>query len=320
MEWYHILLIILGAVLVLFVLPLFISSYFAFNYIFKRNNGEGKFEDMDLSVTPYKPYEEDIKNAIAFFKTLNQEVVNVKSHDGLRLQGYYYNNNSDVTVMFVHGYRASPFNNFSTVGKKMYEEGYNVFFIDQRAHNASEGKYTTFGIKERYDVRTWLYKLNDLYNPKKVILYGLSMGCASSEMALSLELPKNLKLAVLDCGFNDVFDLMMYQTQKRIKLNPYLSVKIMNIYAKLFAGFNMFETKSSDSLKEAKVPCFFIHGKKDDVVPFSHGLENYEACPTKKDCVFLEDVDHARCYYAGGKDLEEKLMKFIKEVLEEGEE
>ena len=320
MEWYHILLIIIGAILVLFVIPLFISSFFAFNWIFKRKEGEGKFEDMDLSLTPYKPYETEIKEAIKFFKSLTPEEVTVKSHDGLRLKGYYYNNNSETTVLFVHGYRACPFNNFSTVGKKMYDEGFNVFFIDQRAHNNSEGKYTTFGIKEHRDVQTWLYKINDFYRPKNIILYGLSMGCASSEMALGLNLPSNLKVAILDCGFRDVFSLMMYQTQRRIKINPYLSVKIMNLYAKIFAGFDMNETRSDESLKKAKVPCLFIHGKNDDVVPFSHGQANYEACNSKKDSIFLDGVDHARCYYAGGEELERKLMSFINEALkDEGE-
>lgn len=319
MEWYHIILIVIGSLLLLSVLALLGISFVAFLLYFKRKDDKVKFEDRDLSLTAYKPYEVEIRDAIKFFKEKTPIDVTVKSHDGLKLKGYYYNNNSDTTVVFVHGYGASPFHNFSTVGKRMFLEGYNVFFIIQRAHNESEGKYTTFGIKERRDVQTWLYKINDMFEPKKLILYGLSMGCASSAMALGLELPKNLKVAVLDCGFNDVFSLMMYQTKRRIKINPYLTVRIMNFYAKIFGGFDMREVTSSQALSRTTVPCLFIHGRKDDVVPISHGEENFEACASKKEAIFLDGVDHARCYYAGGIEVEEKVMDFVKNALEEGE-
>ena len=234
----------------------------------------------------------------------------------MKLRGFYINNNSSKTVFFVHGYRATPFNNFSWAARKLYDEGYNLFFIDQRAHGESEGKYITFGIKERFDVVDWAHFINEKYNPKDIILYGLSMGCASCEMALELNLPNNVRCAILDCGFKSTFSLMVYQTKKRIKIGATISVLFMDIYCRLLGGFSMFDASSQKALTKATIPCLFIHGTNDRTVPLSHGKTNYNACGSNvKDFVFLHGVEHALCYYEGYPDLENKIVSFIKDSL-----
>ena len=84
---------------------------------------------------------------------------------------------------------------------------------------------------------------------------------------------------------------------------------------KLFRGAD-FNTVLCDineeSLKKAKVPCFFIHGKADETVPFSHAEANYEACCTEKEKYFIDDVLHAQAYYYGGEDLKNKLIDFLR--------
>ncbi len=312
MDWYFIVLIVVGFLLI----SELIVAFFAFKALFGRKPGEGSFKDLDLSNTLYKNHEKRIKEEFIFLENLISENVYITSHDGLKLRGFYIDNHSDKTVFFVHGYRATPLNNFSWVARKMYDEGYNLFFIDQRAHGESEGKYTTFGIKERFDVVSWSHFINEKYNPKHIILYGLSMGCASSEMALELDLPDNVRCAILDCGFKSVFSLMVYQTKKRIKFGATISVLFMNIYCKLLGGFSMFDASSEKALKNAKIPCFFIHGTNDMTVPLSHGKANYNACNSSKDFMFLHGVEHALCYYEGYPDLENKIISFIDKSIE----
>ena len=312
MQWYWWLVIIVAAILVLVVIPLIVSSHIAQNFIFKRPKGEGDFGEIDLKGTGYEPYEKDIKDSVAFFRDMPCDNLEMTSFDGLKLTGFYYDNKSDKTVIFVHGFKAMPLNNFAVVGRDLYNEGYNVFFLNQRAHNGSEGEYTTFGIKERKDVVAWAHKINELYSPEKLVLYGMSMGCASVSMALELDIPSNVKCAVLDCGFKAVFPLMMSETQKRIKINPYFSVLIMNELAKKHARFNMFEASPESALKNAKVPCFFIHGTEDETVPLEHGIANYNACASEKEKYFVEGVQHAKAYYYGEEDLKNTLLAFLK--------
>lgn len=306
MEWYYYLIIIF----ILFVVGLFISAFIAFKLFFCRGY-EREFINVDLSQTLYAKHEEWIKESYSFLQSLPSEDVYMMSRDKLKLKGLYIDNKSEKTIFFIHGYHSTPFNHFACVGRRMYELGYNLFFIDQRAHLQSEGKYPTFGIKERLDVVDWAHFINKHYNPKHIILYGLSMGCASAEMAISLDIPNNVRCAILDCGFKSPFSLMVYQTKKRVKFLATIGVLVMNIYCKLIGGFSLFESSSEKSLRKAKVPCFFIHGTNDTTVPFSHGKSNFEACTSKKEFAFLEGVEHALCYYEGYPDLEARIVSFI---------
>ena len=309
MEWYHYLLI---AVVVLLIFPHFVVSYIVFGIVFKRNSkAEVPYKQKDLTVTDHKICRDKIYEAIDFLEAQAHEEVSIKSFDGLNLKGLYYNNNSDTTILLVHGYRSMPYNSFNMAAKNLYEQGYNLLFIVQRAHGKSEGTYTSFGMLERKDVHSWIKFINDNYNPKNLYLYGSSMGCASVEMSFEFEMPSNVKGAILDCGFSDVFKLVKSECAKRNPFNIHLTVLTMNLYCKMFAGFSLFESSGTKGLSNCKVPCFFITGKADEIVDFWHVEKNYEACKTEKESCFLDGVKHGMAYYYGYPELENRITNFI---------
>ena len=315
MEWYWWVLI---AVLVLLIIPHFVVSYIVFGIVFKRNSkAEVPYKEKDLTITDHKNFREQIYEAIDFLEGLEKEYVSINAFDGTKLNGFFINNNSETTVLLVHGYRSMPFNAFNMAGKRLYEEGYNLLYIEHRAHGSSEGTYTSFGILERRDVKSWAEFINEKYNSKNIVLYGSSMGCASVEMSLELDMPSNVKGAILDCGFNDVFKLVKSECGKRNPFNVHLTVLTMNLYCKLFGKFSLFETTSAKALSKTNVPCFFLTGKADEVVDFWHVEQNYNACNSYKECAFLDGVKHGMAYYFGYPDLEERIMKFIKKCISE---
>ena len=315
MDWYWWVLI---AVVVLLIIPHFVVSYIVFGIVFKRNSkAEIPYKEKDLTLTDHKDFKDKIYEAIDFLEGLEKEYVSIKSFDGLKLNGFYINNNSDTTVLLVHGYRSMPFNAFNMAAKRLYEDGYNLLFIEQRAHGSSEGVYTSFGLLERKDVKSWCEFINEKYASKNIVLYGSSMGCASVEMALELDMPNNIKAAILDCGFCDVFKLVKSECRKRNPFNIHLTVLTMNLYCKMFAKFSLFDSSSDRGLSKTNVPCFFLTGKDDKVVEFWHVEKNYNACNSYKECAFLDGVDHGMAYYFGYPDLEERIAKFIKKCINE---
>ena len=312
MQWYHY--VIIG-VLILIIIPHFVASFFVFKFIFERNSkAEIPYKEIDLFKMPHKIQKDRIYEAIDFLESKSYEEVSITSFDGLKLKGKYFNNNSNTTILLSHGYRSMPFNAFNMAAKALYEKGYNLLFIHHRAHGCSEGKYSTFGIKERIDIRNWVDFLNSKYPVDNIILYGSSMGCASIEMSLELDMPSNIKGCILDCGFDNVFKLMISECRKRNPFNVKLTVLTMNLYCKLFAKFSMFETKSSSSIAKSNIPCFFITGKADEVVDFAHVQANYNACKAYKESVFLDGVLHGMCYYEDYPNLENKILNFIENV------
>lgn len=311
MEWYWVLLIVISSFLLLLVIAFISLNYLMFSKLFKRGKIDEDFGTKDLTLTPYKPYIPLVKDSIAYLNTIPKQTLVIKSFDGLSLYGDYFNNNSDTTIIFFHGYNARPLNNFALVAKTLFDEGYNILLVTQRSHGISEGKYITFGINERKDVISWCNKINLDYNPKNIIIYGLSMGCATVAMSLELDLPSNVKAAVLDCGFKSIPDLLDHLSMTAMKRKSKLALKMMELFAKLFGKFDIYASSAIKSIENSKIPCFFLHGKDDNIVPFFHGEDNFNACKTYKDAIFIDNVTHARAFYAAYPDGKDKLLNFI---------
>lgn len=311
MEWYYVLLIIIGSLFLLLVIGFVLLNYLMFSKLFKRGKLDEDFGVKDLTLTQYKPYISLVKDSISYLNTKPKQVLTIKSFDNLTLYGEYLDNNSKNTVIFFHGYNTRPLNNFALVAKTLYDEGYNILLVTQRSHGLSEGKYITFGINERKDVISWCNKVNELYNPENIIVYGLSMGCATVAMSLELDLPNNVKAAVLDCGFKSVPDLLDHLSFTAMKRKSKLALNLMSLFAKMFGKFDIYASSATKSIENSKIPCFFLHGKDDDIVPFFHGLDNYNACKTYKDAIFVDNVTHARAFYAAYPESKNKLLNFL---------
>ena len=307
--------IIIG-VFVFLLIGQLIGSYIGFKYIIPMKPQGNSLLERDLPNTHFGAYEGLIRESFDFVEKLKKEDIYIKSRDGLKLHGCYINNNSDTTIVFKHGYRSRPFNDFSLAMKRLYLEGYNIFYFDQRCHGESEGKYVSFGIKERLDLLDWVKLINENYKPTNIILYGMSMGCATTSMSIPL-MPENVRCAILDCGFSSIYKLMHREAKKMIKVNVTLSVIGIDFYCRLLAGFSMFTMSSRKALKKVKIPCFFIHGTTDSVVPFSHGRENYESCNSEKEVAFIEGAEHGLSYLVDHPNLEERIVKFIKKAINE---
>ena len=316
MDWYYYVLIIIGIIVLFGILPLVIVAKFVFKQIFTRSNKEKDY--VDLKEFPYhlKPYEDFIKNNYVYLRNLEKEEIEIVSDDGLKLKGFYVNNNSDTTILFVHGYQSTPFNSFNGAGKALNEKGYNLCFIYPRCHGLSEGKYVTFGIKERKDVVKWTHKINELYSPKNIIIYGISMGCATSSMALSLDIASNVKCAILDCGFNKPHKEIIHESKNMGKKGGGLIIYFVNIYCKLIGKFSLFETSASSSLKKVKLPCLFIHSDGDKMVPVKDSIDNYNACGSlQKELIVYPKVGHGLSYLDGYPEIENKVLDFIDKVI-----
>ena len=67
-------------------------------------------------------------------------------------------------------------------------------------------------------------------------------------------------------------------------------------------------------MKQCRYPIFFIHGKKDDFVPYEMSVRNYEACISEKKKFFsVDEAGHGMCYLTKRPELEHELMTFLDE-------
>ena len=98
----------------------------------------------------------------------------------------------------MHGFRSNPIHDFSCAFKFYYDKGFNLFVPDQRAHGKSQGKFITYGVKERVDAKCWVDYINTLVDNGEIYMTGVSMGATTVLMATELSLPQNVKVTHLE--------------------------------------------------------------------------------------------------------------------------
>ena len=300
-------LIILAAFLVLQVIISVVATFITFNIVFLRRDEKGQKKD-PASNAYLKRYEKELKDSIRFLLAKKAEKVHITSKDGLKLAADFYDAGSDRTALFFHGYTSLPMANFAIIGRKFYERGYNILLITHRAHGESEGEYCTLGLLEQEDVISWTEWCRDR-GLGQLVLYGISMGCASVSYA-SDRLDKELVRAlILDCGFSSPYEQISNDGRKMHV--PYqLIMPILTQLARKRLGINL-KQKVSDSLSKCKIPALFIHGVCDSTVDIKYGIENYESCSSEKKMIKVEGAEHTMAFLDGGDKVCEEVFNFI---------
>jgi ABC-type multidrug transport system fused ATPase/permease subunit len=158
-----------------------IGAYICYHITFKRKHEgpDDPFRGFDME--GFEPFTPKIHSMIRKLLPIPYEDVYIKSRDRLKLHARYYHKVDGAPIIIkVHGYNGCPLRDFCGGGVEHLDKVYNVLLIDQRAHEYSEGKSTTFGIKEKYDVCDWAkYLVKRFGKDTKIVIYGISMGAAT---------------------------------------------------------------------------------------------------------------------------------------------
>lgn len=314
-------LIIIASLLVLLLAFCIIFGFLAFERSFTRRVYEGDQIEAAIKKVGDRPYCEEFRKGIYWFRDFkDKEEIEIKSFDGLKLKGYYLKNeNSNGKVMILcHGYRSFPYFDFSASAKVYYEKGFDLLFIVHRTHLESDGKYITFGLKERYDLLSWIEYVDNRFAGKaKILLAGVSMGAATVMYTLGLSLPNSVKGAVCDCGFDTPKHVIGYALIEVFKVK-WLASFMSNFvsFAALFKlGSFLGAVNTSKSLKKNKLPVMFAHGESDDVVPFEMYKKNISYGNFEKILVTSKEAAHGLVYYYEN----EKYIKAFEKLMKSSE-
>lgn len=301
--------IILAIIFFAFIALLFL--FFSIAFLRKRSTDLEEAESSHY----LKPYIERVVPGLYFIDNQPFEELSIYSFDGLKLSAKYYNNNSDKTIILVHGYRSSGRHDFSCVLKFYYDYGFNVLLIDQRSHRNSEGRLITFGVKESYDIRDWAVFLNKKYNPKSIVLSGVSMGASTVLFSLGRGLPQNVKCVIADCGFTSPEAIILKVGRDRFKINAKFFMPLFNALTHLFGGFSIYEN-TINILKENRTPIAFIHGEKDNFVPVEMSREAFSASGEYGTSIFVKEADHGLSYFVETDRVTEEICNFLSKNLD----
>ena len=234
----------------------------------------------------------------------------------IQLHSYEVKNKkeSKIWVIAVHGYTDSA-SFMVNSAKQFLNYGYNVLMPDLRAHGKSGGKYIGMGWLDKEDIVLWIDYLIATYGNIKIILYGISMGAATVMMTSGEKLPSNVRMVIEDCGYTSAWDEMAHELKYLFKMPTFPALYNANFITRIRAGYSLKKASCIKQLKKSKLPILFIHGDKDNFVPFYMLDKLYEAGGSKKEKLVIKGAGHAEAQWINPEKYWHTVRKFIKRYL-----
>lgn len=241
----------------------------------------------------------------------------ITSSDNLKLHAYEVKNENktDKWAIVVHGY-TSEGKLLSSKAKHLYNMGYNVLVPDLRSHGSSEGNYIGMGWHDRLDIIDWInYIVKN--NPKsEIALHGTSMGSATVLMVSGENLPSNVKAIVADCGYTSVYDEFSYQLKQLFNLPAFPIMNFSDVVTHIRAGYCLNDASAINQVKKSTTPILYIHGDKDDFVPYYMMDELYNATNSEKEKLTIEGGEHANSDLVNPKLYWSTVNSFLEKYIE----
>ena len=307
---YLIILIIIAILVIIFFLATGL-------YIFKSTVTR-ELHDIEKSYTRY------VENNLfdeALYNSASKEDITLKSFDGLNLTSTLIMNENPTNkfIVLVHGVSICYVGSLKYFDI-FYKNGFNVLIVNQRRHGKSEGKYSTYGFYEKYDVNMWIEYLKSRFGNDIILgLHGESMGAGT--VMETIPLNDSIKFVIEDCGYSNFHELIGFQITHAYKnrlVRKILrsSLIFANFFMKTKAKFSMKKIVPIDIVSSTSLPIMFIHGKEDYFVPWYMAVDLYKA-KTKgyKELYLVEGAKHAEALEVNKILYEKKIMTFIEKAL-----
>lgn len=240
----------------------------------------------------------------------DRQDVFIDSFDGLKLHGHTFTNHSDSHRWMITVHDAGK--DYHSLMDMIYEadhRGYNVLAIDQRACGMSEGRYTSLGWVEHYDVISWVNWLVRNDSQAQIVLYGTGVGGDTVMNCVGDFMPKNVRAAIEDSGSAGVQETVLQGIRLMHKIDGKLFMPSVDMYLKQFLHFSMLDISTKHQLQNARIPVFFVHGGEDEIIPTSMVFDNFYSCSAVKEIYVVEGAAHLQCHKA--EDYYQRIFNFV---------
>lgn len=295
----------------------FECAYF-YRRTMKRNKAKTE-RTMKMSGTDWNQYLPFIEERKEYLLAQPHSDVFINSKDGLKLHGTYFPvGKEDKVAICFHGYTSQGMKDYIALSGYYIKRGYSLLLVDERAHGESEGEYIGFGCLDRYDAIDWInFIIEKCSDSVQILLHGTSMGGATVLMASGLNLPKQVKGIISDCGFTSPKYVFTHVLHSMYHLPAFPVIQITSAVNRKKAGYGMDDCNAAREVRKAKVPILLIHGDADFFVPCSMCDEIYENCASPKKKLIVKGASHAESYYKNTEAYENAMNEFIGGIINE---
>ena len=223
------------------------------------------------------------------------EDIDFKSQDGVSLHGWYIpTEGAQATLLWFHGNAGNITHRLENI-QLLKPLKLNIFIFDYRGYGRSEGEPEEGGLyKDSLAAYDFLIREKKV-TEENLFLFGRSLGGICAVEVASQRFAAGL---ILESTFTSAQDMVK-------KIFPLLPLGRF-----IKSRFNAVETIAS-----VHIPKLFLHGMKDEVVPYRLGRKLYASAPQPKQFYDIPNAGHNDTYIRGGLPYFDELLLFITETL-----
>jgi hypothetical protein len=246
----------------------------------------------------------------------NLEDASITAQDGVRLFGWYVRpvHDNGSTVILLHGAGHDRVR-VEKQALALLRHGYRVLMPDSRGQGHSEGRLTTFGIKESDDVQRWVSWLQKYDSPKCTYGYGQSMGALILLRSLATE-KRFCAVAVDSCPVSFVeagYDLI----GRAVRLGSWfgrsfgrVAMESAMLYSRLRYGVDLTDANAETGLRRTAVPVLLVWGTMDRKVPPRH-VGRLSSCTRLAEVWYVPGAAHSAAIDTADIEYELRLVKWF---------
>ena len=234
------------------------------------------------------------------------------------------------TAIVVHGYKVRAEGMLHIAYLYNHDMGYNVLLPDLYGHGESDGDHIQMGWNDRWDVIRWSQVAEEIFGVKSKerrvknskeksyqVIHGISMGAATTMAVSGEKTPDYVKCFVEDCGFMSVWDEFAGQLKEQFGLPSFPLMNTTSELCRWKYGWSFAEAQQIEQVRKSTKPTLFIHGDKDDFVPYSMLRPLYEAKTKGRKAIFIAKGSvHAMAYRDHHEEYTRIVRKFVTRSLD----
>jgi len=195
------------------------------------------------------------------------EDVRITTDDGVVLHGWLVPGPAAApVVLFFHGNAGNISHRLESL-RVFHRLGLTTLIIDYRGYGHSAGSPTEEGTYRDAEA-AWRYLTQERgIDGRRIIVFGRSLG---GGVAVWLATRTDPAALIIESTFTSVPDLAA-------KIYPWLPVRWLA----------RFRYDSREKIALVKAPVLVVHSRNDEIVPFSHAKQLFEAAPTSRRLMVL---------------------------------
>lgn len=213
-------------------------------------------------------------------------------------------------IIFLHGVRRHK-EQVYPMAAFFSAAGYDCYAPDLRSHGESEGRFTTYGYKEKLDISRLIDTISASGKKgENIILWGQSMGAATALLTMAQD--SRVTAGIVESTFSDFREVVgdYFVRDMGFHSKPVLSYMIWG--GGILTGLEASEISPLEYSSRITAPVLLVHGTADKKIDISHAHRIYARLKSPGSRFLqVEKARHTNIWETGGETYFKRVLEFL---------